>query len=80
MMVKINAKMTALFAAAPVRPATLLDRTTAAARDITEAATLARNEATARLKAKRLELQAIVGAPDKAPSKAPAAKRKPPKV
>jgi hypothetical protein len=74
---KISPKMSALFAPTPERPATLMDRTTAVAREITEAATQARNEATARLRAKRLELEAIAGPADPAPAKKAGARKTP---
>lgn len=69
----INPKLNALFKPEAQRPATIMDRTTAAAREITEAAALARAERTARLRATRLEREAFPAPP---PAKKPAAKRK----
>ena len=71
---KTNSRLEALFKPEAPRVATLMDRTTAAAREITDAAARIRIERTARLRATRLEREACGGEP----MKKPAAKRKKP--
>jgi hypothetical protein len=64
----LNSRLAALFKPDVVRPATPMDRTTAAAREITEAAARSRRELTARLRATRLEREAFNIPPVKKPT------------
>ena len=73
---KANSKFDKLFKPQALRPATPMDRTAAAAREITDASARARAERTAKLRASRLERQTL----DAAPVKKPAAKTKAPKA
>lgn len=68
----VNSRLSDFFKPEAARPATMMDRTTAVAREITDAAARDRAERTARLRAMRLERAAFADAP----AKRPVAKRK----